>query len=352
VTGSCAIGSTVRAINSDGSVLCWSDVPLHRANGPATNTIVTVDTAGDVGQYSSMTVGVDGLPIISYYDRGNANLKVLHCGNVLCNAGNIATTMDAMGDVGQYSSIAIGVDGLPVVSYYDASPNFNLKVLHCGVPDCSDFASNTVLTVDSTNQVGDHSSIAIGADGLPVIAYHYVSGSPSFVYALRVMHCGNVTCSGTNTTFTTDNVYDDGEYTSIAIGSDGLPVVSTRATQTLAVLHCGNVACNSGNLFTTVDVGSATTYTSLTIGADGLPVISYRGFSDNGLKAVHCGNVACSAGNTVGTLDIATASVGKYTAITLGADGLPIISYWDETETNLKVVHCSNALCLPYWRRR
>jgi hypothetical protein len=37
-------------------------------------------------------------------------------------------------------------------------------------------------------------------------------------------------------------------------------------------------------------------------------------------------------------------------SITIGVDGLPIISYYGGG--NLKVAHCSNALCLPYFRRR
>ena len=44
--------------------------------------------------------------------------------------------------------------------------------------------------------------------------------------------------------------------------------------------------------------------------------------------------------------------VGLYTFITIGADGLPIISYYDETNKNLKVPHCSNSRCIPFVRPR
>ena len=44
-----------------------------------------VDTAGSVGQTTtSITLGADGLGLISYYDTTNADLKVLHCSNTLC----------------------------------------------------------------------------------------------------------------------------------------------------------------------------------------------------------------------------------------------------------------------------
>ena len=43
---------------------------------------------------------------------------------------------------------------------------------------------------------------------------------------------------------------------------------------------------------------------------------------------------------------------GCYTSITIGADGLGLISYFDSTNGDLKVAHCSNPFCIPYFRRR
>ena len=44
----------------------------------------TLDGAGNVGQYSSVTIGTDGLGLISYYDVTNGDLKVAHCSNLFC----------------------------------------------------------------------------------------------------------------------------------------------------------------------------------------------------------------------------------------------------------------------------
>jgi len=76
-----------------------------------------------------MIMGADSRGLISYYDAGNGDLKVAHCSNLLCTAATL-TTVDSAGNVGQYSSVTIGADGLALISYYDET-NGDLKVAHC-----------------------------------------------------------------------------------------------------------------------------------------------------------------------------------------------------------------------------
>ena len=46
------------------------------------------------------------------------------------------------------------------------------------------------------------------------------------------------------------------------------------------------------------------------------------------------------------------ADVGRYSSITIGGDGFPVMSYYDVTNADLKVAHCSNLLCTPFYRPR
>ena len=249
---------------------------------PSGFTLTTVDSEGLVAFGTSIAIGADGLPVMSYF--GRPDLKVLHCGTVTCSAGNSLTTVDSAGFVGEFLSIATGADGLPVVSYWDSS-NADLKVAHCGNVTCT--AGNTLTTVDSAGSVGLETSIAIGADGLPVMSYHDSTNA-----TLRVAHCGTVTCTAGNTVTAVDG---GGSLTSIAIGADGLPVMSYSGRADLKVLHCGNVTCTAGNTVTTVDSATELAFTSIAIGADGLAVVSYwNGRPNWDLKVAHCGTlVSC-----------------------------------------------------------
>jgi hypothetical protein len=51
------------------------------------------------------------------------------------------------------------------------------------------------------------------------------------------------------------------------------------------------------------------------------------------------------------TLD-STGGVGEHTSVTIGADGLGLISYYSFGTDDLKVAHCANVFCTPYFRRR
>lgn len=328
-----------------------SDADLRVAKctdvGCAGPIIVTVvDTDGEVGEYSSIAIGSDGYPIISYYDLTNTALKFAKCVDAACASPAMIQVVDAGGPV-ERTSIAVGVDERPVMSYYDFT-NADLKVAHCSDTLCT-AGTNSIVDGMGALAVGQYNSIAIGTDGRPVVSYYNATDSN-----LWVAKCGNAECSAGNVL----NVVDDGatggvgRYNAITLGADGLPVIAYRDSNSagLKVVRCADGACNTAATPTLVDSGGTPDIQdiSITLGADALPIIAYYDAVSASLRAAKCGDPGCAANNNLVTVD--TGFVGEYTSITIGADGRPIIAY--RGGNRLKVAHCANPFCLPFWTRR
>jgi prepilin-type N-terminal cleavage/methylation domain-containing protein len=318
-----------------------ADLKVMRCGRPdcsSDNTITAVDTLNSTGQYTSMALGANSMPVISYNYVSGQDLRVVRCSNSACSSGNTITNIDLTGSTGQYTSIAIGSDSLPITSYYGRG---KLNIIKCGDSTCS--LGNELTVGDTSSNVGQYSSIKVPPDGLPVVSY-YDSGTRD----LKILKCGNSSCSSGNTITVVDSAGSTGQYTSIAIGSDGFPVVayydSTNAD--LKILKCGNSSCSSGNIITVVDAaGNVGQHTSIAVPPDGLPVVAYYDVASTDLKILKCGNSSCSSENTIVFGDSTLDNVGQYTSIAIGSDGLPIVSYYDQTNADLKVLKCEDAFC-------
>jgi hypothetical protein len=135
----------------------------------------------------------------------------------------------------------------------------------------------------------------------------------------------------------------------MTIGTDGLALISYYYNG-LNVAHCDNLACTSATHSTLTSLGGA--FSSTTVGPDGMGIISHYDFSGD-LVVSHCSDLPCSEATSIvldSPGDSGLNSGG--TSITIGVDGLPLISYSDQTNFNPKVLHCANLYCLPYWTRR
>ena len=338
VASSCSLGSYLLGINADGSVQC--------AELPGITTINTLNAASQDGEYSSIVIGNDGIPMISYSDFNAGgffhSLRLIRCINPACSGPLSSIAIDAgAASRGTFNSIAIGSDGRPVISYYDATAQA-LRVARCSAADCS--GAITLTTVDDqANDVGRHTAIAIGGDGFPIISYRDHTAR-----ALKVAKCINVACTGATTITTLDDSANQvGEYTSIAVGPDGLAVISyyDRTAARLKVAKCSNAACTAASVvnvpYSGSDIGR---FSSIAIDAAGFPVISYQDAFAGSLEVSKCTTLNCSNA-TRATVDAPANIVGSYTAITLLGDGSPVISYYDSTAQALKVARCSSPSC-------
>jgi len=301
-------------------------------------TLADVDDRG--AGYSSIIIAPDGFPIMSYAG-GPDELKVAHCGDVAC----ASATIERPPGFGLYTSITIGTDSLPVIS---SSNGTDLMITHCSDADCTAATTNTPDS--SGDDVGLYSSITIGPEGFPVSSYY--NEDRRYLYLAL---CADATCSSAwSGSLEGGGGLDWGRHTSVAIGTDGSPIISHHEASNgdlRAVHHCSSCFPAAVTTRTTLDaVDDVGEYSSIAIGADGMPVISYHDSTHGALKVARCYDVKCTS-SSVTTLDD-SGDTGYFTAITIGTDGFPIIAYYDNTLGALKVAHCSNRFCLPNHRPR
>ena len=230
----------------------------------ATTTTVGIGLLA-AGYGTSIAIGGDGRALVTYTQLGaDGVLRVAHCADADCSTATTAF-VDVFGGIAH--SIAIGSDGLGLIAYVGGGDS--LRVAHCENAACS---TVTTSTLDAAGPSQEGISAVMGADGRGLIAYVGAAGG------IKVAHCNDVACTTATTTALTD-----GTRPSIGIGPDGLGVIAYRGPDGLRRAHCTDVACTSAVIagVDTYDFGSAV---AMAVGTDGLPLISYDG---TGFKVAH-----------------------------------------------------------------
>lgn len=325
----CPAGEFLRGIGADGSALC------ETAPGLPSLAVVDDPPANNVGE-PSLAIGVDGLPVISYWDHSSFDLKFARCVDSACRRPAQIRVLDAEGSTGRYSAIAIGSDGLPLISYVD-NTNSRLRLARCLDTACADVE---LLTLDSGIGNLFYTAIAVPPDGHPVIAYQ--GGG-----VLRLARCSTPACSGTPSRTVVDATSGVGSHVSMVIGNDGLPLLSYQGNGSLNFIRCTTADCSSRSLAVVdgpaVNVGS---HTSIALDLSGRALMSYRDNANGTLKFARCGNANCNSGNSVATVNLG-ASPGVFdTRVAVGADGSPVIAVVQSGGiAALRLIRCGTLAC-------
>lgn len=275
----------------------------------------TVDSAGDVGRFVSLRIGRDRRHHMVYYDADNGDLKYTYKSNPE-KAGGWATPMilDANGDVGQYTALAIGPDGRLHVAYYDADSKDLKYVTHDDAQGWS-----KPVAVDAIGDVGTYPSITVYYEGrkekmngayeglYPHLVYYDSSqGNLKYVYQNE---------QGWSIPVVLDAVGDVGQYASIAFAPDGsLHAAYYDATnKDLKYLkkEAGATQWSAGKVLDSVgDVGR---FASLGVSARGYPNIAYYDADNQWLKFLS--KTKTTAPNWDKAQVIASGGAGQYASL-------------------------------------
>jgi Ca2+-binding RTX toxin-like protein len=262
---------------------------------------------------------------------------------VRVEAANSIVTVEFSSLAESSTSVALDAAGRPVISYYD-SQGEDLKVVHCNDANC--VGTETGRAVDRTDSVGEFSSLTLDAAGNPVVSYYdRTSGD------LKLVHCNDADCAGGDEriVFVDQGPVNVGQYSSLALDGSGNPVISyyDATFHDLVLTHCTDANCAGAKSRWTVDAAAddVGSHTSLRLDGSGNPVISYFDATNGDLEVVHCNDANCGGlDEQIASVD-GTGDVGRTTSLALDVAGNPVVSYYDATNGDLKVAHCNDALC-------
>ena len=355
---------------------------------PGARIRVVDASSNTVGRFAAATLGADGLAVVVYYDDTNQRIKVAHCEDAACTNATISVVDSNVGDPGAWqhaTGIAIGGDGLPVLSYYHAA-SMGLKVAHCQNVACT--ASTTLTVASGSSDQGPENSIAIGTNGFPVVTYGDIGADQRDAIRCFTADCslaigpmmrgpgaryGHTTVGGDGLALTVSNSHTiyathcDDDYcsavtsTAVVTTASGVPWLAPTAIATmpnglamftyhqgntgmLRLARCNNAACDSvavSTIDSNVGVSTETVAsTSIAFAADGTARFAYWDTDDGDLKLARCTGANCGSFSRV-SVDTA-GNVGRYASMVLSA-GKPLIAYYDTTAQDLKVAYCAGA---------
>jgi hypothetical protein len=288
----------------------WNTETVHMAAAPG------------VGQYCSLAFDGAGVPHISYYDSRTFDLR--HAWQA--GAVWMSEAVDTVGIVGLWTSIAYDPsDDTLNISYYDADPN--RKDLKVAMRTSAAAGAWARQTVDWVGDVGSYSSIAIDPDGDVHISY-YDTTNRDLKHAEQV--------AGVWTLNTIDavgaEVENTGKYSGIAFDVDGEPHISYYDL-TLANKNLKH-AWRAGGAWSReiVDaVGTVGEYSSIALDTGGVLHISYYDTTNGDLKHAWLDG----GGWSTEAVD-SFYNLGKHTSIRLGPGAKMMISYYNHSQTSLR----------------
>jgi len=162
--------------------------------GSTSRRVLATATNGTV-YFTSVAIAPNGNPVVAYFETASEDLHLVVCANPSCtSSSSVVVDGDGSGPLatGRYASMAIGVSGFPIISYFDDT-NETVKVAACANLACTD---STITTIDHVGNgpTHKHTSIDIGSDGNPVVAYFHVDD-----HSVRVAACADQSCSTSTT---------------------------------------------------------------------------------------------------------------------------------------------------------
>lgn len=312
-----------------------------------TQATLTALSEARYGQFISATLSPNGFPLLAFSALPQGSPNVVQCTTATCSGRSPLSDIDASAVVGGWrTSIAVGSDGLPFVAYHDSGSNDtgftqDLKFVKCANQDCSVTAQ--VLNLDSSGINGMHPDTLLGPDGTPLIAYFDSTNG-----RIKYIRCLQPDCSGSPAPMALTNPLTSSAWVDMEIGSDGYPLIAFTGggNGRTNLIKCHDLNCDSRTQQEIAGIGGSDN--QVMVSADGFPAVA---FVTAGLQVqfVKCLDLSCANRSSPALIDSVSEEYISYLSLEKGSDGLPVMSYSvshrPSRNASLRVAKCSSPTC-------
>ncbi len=307
-------------------------------------------------RYASMAFNADGLPVIAYEDRTQgATITVCEDQNCTTSENYIVDPEGSSNGAGIYSRLLIPNDNRPVIVHVKLASGGGLKLVKCAQTDCTPTMgdSNVITDIGGANFSAVDVDAVLGSDGFPVISVYQQSNSIS--EGLWIIKCDDEFCGSRSLISIDDSRPESGRSSSIVIGTDGFPVVAYRDKETsgssgdLVIMKCNSAACDTNDeSFSNLAPlgGGLDRNIDMVLNDQGFPVIAFFG-PQSVLSLITCNDSACLGGDETLNTITTPAGLGFALSLQLATDGTPLIAAhaFSSSNGNLLIIDCNDAFC-------
>lgn len=284
---------------------------------------------------TDIVVPGDGLPVLLLDDFDSFYLA--KCARLDCATGITRQFVATTDNQSHRARLAVGSDGLPVMAYWDRALNA-ARFDRCNDHSCSDRSTHTL---SAGSMVGV--DIAIGTDGFPIVAFLLNTGIRR---ELQLIKCEDLACDDSLAPVTLGSAAGAFKV-AMALDGDGYPVIAytdlefptpTTSTRDMTIIHCDSADCKGIVTTEIIDPGplfeargSESNGLAIVIPQGGFPVLAANlQLAAGGVRVVTitCNDIACSDHDEPQIVgSVLGTSYFDYLDAALSADNLPMFTF-------------------------
>jgi hypothetical protein len=290
-------------------------------------TLRSLDATGksqNLGLFTSIAIDKSGNVGIFYMNANLGALKFIYRNK---NTWTIPTYVNYyFRDVGIGSSLAIRSDGVPFITYLDATVGFPKFARPYGYVWSKGYVFTSVYG-------GLYSSVDVGTDDVPRAAFYDITNN-DVLYGVYNGVTWNIT--------PIQRTWKVGQYLRMKLDSQNLAHFSYYDATHEDLIYASWNVLTSKYYTQTVDwEGTVGWYTDITLNSADIPFISYYDATNGSLKMARKSPITHTwIPKTIDNIGmLPQAGVGAYSSIGIDNLGRPYVSYYDITHQDLKMAY-------------